>query len=175
MYFLFLSSCSAVTVEQLSIVTTVEISTGIIASSLATLRPLIAGSLTSKRSGTLSSFGSTPRPQPRPQTASLGLNTERSMHSLVEAEARYGTKKGAVQAYRQQQQEHLPSQGELVPEVVFLTDATDTSFFADESDHEARWNDGHPPRRGDARQLAIQKVELAHIKNGADTYHTWAS
>ena len=177
----FIHSCHAVAIEQLSIATTVELGTGIIASSLATLRPLIAGSLdnlTSKLSSTFSSFGSTPRRQPISLAASSALRTERSTHSLVEAEARYGTKKQAVlqaQAAQQQQQQHCPSQDELVrEEVLFSPDATHTSFLTDESDHEAQWNHGHAPRRtGWARKPTIQEVELAHVKSGANAYHTW--
>jgi hypothetical protein len=172
----------AVAIEQLSIASTVEMGTGIIASSLATLRPLIAGSLdslTSKLSGTFSSFGSTPRRQPNSLAASSALRTERSTHSLAEAEARYGTKKHAVlqpQAAAAALELQHPSQDELVrEEVLFSPDATHTSFLTDESDHEHQWSNGHqPPRRGGrAREPTIREVELAHIKSSADMYHTW--
>src|ERR1700761_4152228 len=135
--------------------------TGIIASSLATLRPLIFGSSKddSKLSGTLSSFGSSPRRQPN----SSGMRTDQSMHSLAEAEARYGIKK-------QFAQQENSSQGELVrDEVIFSPDATHGNFLMDESDHEAQW------RQVNARQPKIQEAELAHIKNGADMYHPWKS
>jgi hypothetical protein len=76
----------------------------------------------------------------------------------------------------QRQQEHHPRQDELVrEEVLFSPDATNTSFLTDESDHEAQWNNRHPPRRqgGGRREPTIQEVQLAHVKNGADMYHTW--
>jgi hypothetical protein len=97
------------------------------------------------------------------------------MHSLVEAEARYGTRKQALEAYHQPQQEYSPSQGEPVREVIFLPDATHRSLFTDESDHEAQQDNGDPQRHGGARHLTIREVELAHVKGGADAYHTWES
>ena len=93
------------------------------------------------------------------------------MHSLIEAEARYGTKKGRCKrtissnTRTSPEPERVRARGHI-----HLTDPTNTSFFADESDHEARWNDGHPwPHRGDAQHLAIQKVEGWRISKTAPT------
>jgi hypothetical protein len=150
----------------------VEIGSGIIASSLATLRPLIVssfGSLNTKFSGTLPSFGFSPKRSTQPTlvgnslSASSALRSGNSNVSFSQSDNRHDKK--------YPQLEEKSCQDEYVrEEVVFSPEPIHGSFFADESDHEETSHYGHSC----SREGPIQEVEVAHIK-GADIYHTWES
>jgi len=148
----------------------VELGSGIIASSLATLRPLIAmtfGSLTAKLSGSLPSFGFVPKRfvQPTPgnsPSATSGLRSTNSNHSFVQADK-------LLDKIHTPSEERLDPDSRMRDEVVFSPDSIYISFLADESDHEAAPYHGHLGVDG-----PIQDVEIAHVK-GARTYHTWES